>query len=104
VTASPIGVRHVSVEEEPVLRNPRETQVITRVSLDDSTEFFGSPSRWVYTEFGEGANVPDNVVRVLIDPSVFEIPPNTFIYKCRLIEVLFHDKLRKIGRAGFSGC
>ena len=55
VTACPIGVRHVSVEEEPALSNPR---IITRVSLD-STESFGSSSRWVYTEFGEGANVPD---------------------------------------------
>ena len=34
---------------------------------------------FVYTGVGEGAVVPDDVVRVQIDPSVLAIPARTFV-------------------------
>ena len=60
---------------------------------------------FVYTGLGEGAIVPRDVVRVLIDPSVLEIPANTFFKRHQLKEVVFHDNICKIiGPAAFSGC
>jgi hypothetical protein len=43
---------------------------------------------FVYTGLGEGAVVPRDAVRVLIDPSVLEIPANTFFNRHQLKEVV----------------
>ena len=48
---------------------------------------------------GEGAVVPNDVVRVRIDPSV-----RTFFGRRKLEEVQLHDGLREIGREAFQYC
>jgi hypothetical protein len=63
---------------------------------DNAAEVF------VYT--GEGAVVPKDVVRVLIDPSVLAIPEGAFIQRYKLEEVELHDGLREIGYKAFIQC
>ena len=57
---------------------------------------------FVYT--GGGAVVPNDVVRVKIDPSVLDIPIEAFMSKYKLQEVEFHEGLREIGRQAFDSC
>jgi hypothetical protein len=59
---------------------------------------------FVYTE---GAVVPENVVRVRIDPTVLVIPDisaNAFASRINLEEVELHDGIREIGLGAFGGC
>jgi hypothetical protein len=59
---------------------------------------------FVYTE---GAVVPENVVRVRIDPTVLVIPDisaNAFFGRRQLQEVELHDGIREIGLGAFSQC
>ena len=58
---------------------------------------------FVYTG-REGAVVPQDVVRVRIDPSVLAIPIEAFMSKYKLQEVEFHEGLREIGRGAFDSC
>ena len=59
---------------------------------------------FVYTGVGEGANVPNNVVRVRIDPSLLGIPEDAFQHRLELEEVEFHDGLHEIGCYAFYSC
>ena len=59
---------------------------------------------FVYTGAGEGAVVPNDVVRVRIDPSVRVIPSRAFYQRRQLQEVEFHNGLREIGYNTFSMC
>jgi hypothetical protein len=63
---------------------------------DNTAEVF------VYT--GEGADVPRDVARVRIDPSVLVIPVRAFKYINKLQEVEFHDGIREIGSNAFCNC
>ena len=55
---------------------------------------------FVYTE---GAVVPDDVVRVRVDPSVTIIPRDVFCNKVKLEEVELYEGLVEIGRMAFYG-
>ena len=57
---------------------------------------------FVYT--GEGAVVPEDVVRVRIDPSVHVIPRGTFYERWKLEKVELHEKVFEIGRQAFDNC
>jgi BspA type Leucine rich repeat region (6 copies) len=57
---------------------------------------------FVYT--GHGANVPRDVVRVRIDPSVFAIPADAFACIRELEEVQLHDDICQIGHRAFANC
>jgi hypothetical protein len=59
---------------------------------------------FVYTGMGEGAVVPNDVVRVRIDPSVLVIPGGAFFQRCKLETIELHDGLRKIGYDAFNRC
>jgi hypothetical protein len=62
---------------------------------DDGTTF-------VYTE---GATVPNDVVRLRVDPSLVVVPPRACIGRKNLIEVTFPEgKLREIGYQAFAHC
>jgi hypothetical protein len=58
---------------------------------------------FVYTGVGEGAVVPNDVVRVRIDPSVLAIPHQAFYQRRQLQEVELHDGLREIGLRALHG-
>jgi hypothetical protein len=58
----------------------------------------------VFVYAGEGAVVPNDVVRVRIDPSVLAIPSRAFEDKYKLQVVQLHDGLREIGRVAFDNC
>ncbi len=57
---------------------------------------------FVYT--GGGAVVPNDVVRVKIDPSVRVIPSRAFLQKPKLQEVELYNGLREIGERSFFFC
>ena len=57
---------------------------------------------FVYTGVGGGAVVPNDVVRVKIDPSVRVIPSRAFLQKPKLQEVELHNGLREIGGCSSS--
>ena len=59
---------------------------------------------FVYTGAGEGAVVPNDVVRVRIDPSVLVLPMDAFNNCIALKEIVLHDGLREIGLRAFSMC
>jgi hypothetical protein len=61
---------------------------------------------FVYTDtgVGEGAVVPEDVVRVRIDPSVLAIREKAFFRRHELQEVELHDGLRDIGSHAFEFC
>jgi hypothetical protein len=63
---------------------------------DNATDVF------VYT--GEGVVVPDDVVRVRIDPSVLVIPEHAFCQQCKLETIELHDGIREIGYDAFINC
>ena len=63
---------------------------------DNATEVF------IYT--GLEQEVPDDVVRVQVDPSVMAIPEISFASNYLLEVVELHDDLREIGPHAFSGC
>ena len=58
---------------------------------------------FVYTGTG-GAEVPDDVVRVLVDPSVTSIPASAFNERTKLAEVELCEGLVEIGAWSFSRC
>ena len=58
---------------------------------------------FVYTGDG-GAEVPDDVVRVLVDPSVTSIPANAFCRRNKLTEVELCEGLVEIGEGSFRWC
>ena len=58
---------------------------------------------FVYTGAG-GAEVPYNVVRVRVDPSVTSIPANAFEGRKRLAEVELCEGLVEIGNFSFRWC
>ena len=53
---------------------------------------------------GEGAVVPEDVVRVRIDPTVLVIPRRAFARLAQLEEVQLSDGVRSIGNAAFYMC
>ena len=58
---------------------------------------------FIYT--GEGGEIPpQNVVSVLVDPSVTSIPANAFDGRKKLAEVELCDGLVEIGAVSFSWC
>ena len=60
---------------------------------------------FVYTGIGEGVVVPDDAVRVRIDPSVLVIPEHAFFERCQLETIeLQGDDLREIGEGAFCNC
>ena len=59
---------------------------------------------FVYTGVGEGAVVPQDVVRVRIDQTVLAIPIEAFMSKYKLQEVQLHDGLYGIGKQAFFAC
>jgi len=65
---------------------------------------------FVYTGIGDGGVVPQDVVRVRIDPSVLVIPEgsktqdNNFGQKYKLETIEFHDELREISNWAFYEC
>jgi hypothetical protein len=73
------------VEVQAMLSNPTDTEV------------------FVYTGPG-GAVVPDDVVRVRVDPSVTSIPANAFNPRKKLAEVELCEGLVEIGDRSFSWC
>jgi hypothetical protein len=58
---------------------------------------------FVYTGDG-GSEVPDDVVRLLVDPSVTSIPANAFIGRKKLAEVELCEGLVEIGEESFAYC
>jgi hypothetical protein len=58
---------------------------------------------FVYTGAG-GAEVPDDVIRVRVDPSVTSIPPRAFYERKKLAEVELCEGLVEIGKDSFSWC
>ena len=64
-------------------------------SSDDNSndDNYDAALLFVYTGVGEGANVPNNVVRVQIDPSLTGIPENAFHHRLELEEVELHDDI-----------
>ena len=52
--------------------------VVVAMADTDATDVF------VYTGIGEGAIVPEDVVRVRIDPSVLVLPGHAFSYRLQL--------------------
>jgi hypothetical protein len=56
---------------------------------------------FIYTGLEE---VPDDVVRVQVDPSVMAIPEISFASSYLLENVELHEDLREIGPHAFSGC
>ena len=58
---------------------------------------------FVYTGDG-GAEVPDDVVRVLVDPSVMTIPADAFQGRTKLTEVELCEGLVEIGANSFEDC
>ena len=58
---------------------------------------------FVYTGEG-GAIVPDDVVRVRVDPSVTSIPTSAFWGRKKLAEVELCEGLVEIGRQTFENC
>jgi hypothetical protein len=58
---------------------------------------------FVYTGAG-GAKVPDDVVRVRVDPSVTSIPARAFFQRKRLTEVELCEGLVEIGGSSFEYC
>jgi hypothetical protein len=65
---------------------------------DNATDVF------VYTGIGEGADVPKDVVRVRIDPSVLAIPEYAFANRSKMETIELHDGLREIGHHAFCNC
>jgi hypothetical protein len=53
---------------------------------------------------GEGAVVPQDVVRVRIDQTVLVLPIEAFMSKYKLQEVEFDEGLHEIGEAAFDSC
>ena len=76
----------------------RRRTISVAVMADNAVDVF------VYTGVGEGAVVPNDVVRVKIDPSVRVIPSRAFLQKPKLQEVEFNDGLREIGERSFFIC
>ena len=64
--------------------------------IDNAADLF------VFT--GEGAVVPDDVVRAQINPSVLVIPEGAFFQRYKLETVEFHDGLLEIGQQAFQFC
>ena len=58
---------------------------------------------FVYTGEG-GAAIPQNVVSVLVDPSVTSIPANAFDGRKKLAEVELCEGVVEIGDCSFSWC
>ena len=58
---------------------------------------------FVYTGTG-GAEVPDDVLRVLVDPSVTSIPARAFYERNKLVEVELCEGLVEIGDGSFRYC
>jgi hypothetical protein len=58
---------------------------------------------FVYTGEG-GAEVPQNVVRVRVDPSVMSIPANAFYERNKLAEVELSEGVVEIGYRSFNWC
>ena len=75
-------------------------------SSDDNSndDNYDAALLFVYTGVGEGANVPNNVVRVRIDPSLLAISPAAFKERFELEEVEFHDGIHEIGSLAFYSC
>ena len=59
---------------------------------------------FVYTGVGEGAVVPQDVVRVRIDPSVLAISAEAFELLQKLENVQLHESLHLIGEDVFFYC
>jgi hypothetical protein len=59
---------------------------------------------FVYTGRQGGDNVPQDVVRVRIDPSVMSIPARAFSNSTKLAEVELCEGLVEIGDLAFNGC
>ena len=59
---------------------------------------------FVYTGVGEGAVVPQDVVRVRIDPSVLAISAEAFELLQKLENVQLHESLHLIGEEVFFYC
>ena len=81
---------------------------------------------FVYTGVGEGSVVPNDTVRVRVDPSVFEMPAHTFqsnweleevellmvndigfmaFYYCKALKkIVLHDGRLEIGPLAFNYC
>jgi hypothetical protein len=59
---------------------------------------------FVYTGVGEGAVVPDDVIRVRIDPSVLVILERAFSQRYKMETIELHDGIREIGQQAFSNC
>ena len=53
---------------------------------------------------GRGTEVPDDVVRVRVHPSVTVIPDYTFQWRQKMEEVELCDGLLEIGERAFGGC
>ena len=58
---------------------------------------------FVYTGEG-GADVPEDVVRVRVDPSVTSIPAKAFLERRELAEVELCEGLVEIGEESFNFC
>ena len=58
---------------------------------------------FVYTRAG-GEGVPDNVVRVRVDPSVTSIPDHAFYARKKLAELELCEGLVEIGNSSFARC
>jgi hypothetical protein len=68
-----------------------------------SNEGVGNADVFVYTG-QDGNNAPQNVVRVLVDPSITSIPNKAF-FKCKkLTEVELREGLVEIGEDSFACC
>ena len=74
------------------------------VSCPVPTSIMDDDSVFVYTAGTGGAEVPDDVVRALIDPSVMSIPPHAFEDCKKLTEVELFEGLVEIGNSSFARC
>jgi hypothetical protein len=68
-----------------------------------SAEVIGSTEDFIYTGEG-GAAVPQDVVRLRVDPSVTSIPARAFDGRKKLTEVVLCEGLVKIGEKSFWFC
>jgi len=64
---------------------------------------FGNAEIFVYTGPG-GVNVPQNVVSVVVDPSVTSIPDQAFYERTKLAAVELSEGLVEIGENSFACC
>ncbi|KAL3789137.1 hypothetical protein ACHAW5_007073 [Stephanodiscus triporus] len=53
---------------------------------------------------GDGKSVPNDVVRLRVDPSVDVIPPEAFRGRTSIVQIELHEGLREIGERAFADC